>query len=283
MIPGLGFSTYSPAMRSYGLTQQGIADSIERLATGQRINRASDDPSGMQAVTQFDADIARLEGAIKGLERENQWLAAREGGFSALSDMMIELQGAVVSAANTGGRTGAELEALQQEVDGILEGMEDVLLTGTFNGQQLFSESLRSFGSVEGSSDDEEDDLRWTLANMKSGGALSLTGGDLEKTQDLVDGAVGMVARQRATIGSKLNSNQTEISAKAAELEALTGVRSKIEDTDFAAETANLVRNQILQQAQLASMQIGNQNANAVLALIDAAAPSQQGPNRVGF
>ncbi|MEQ8768917.1 MAG: flagellin [Phycisphaerales bacterium] len=278
MIPGLGFGGYSPALRAYGLTQQGIADSIERLSTGQRINRGKDDPSGLQAVSQFDADIAKLEGTIKGLERENHWLAAREGGFAALSDLVIELQGAVVSAANTGGRSDAELEALQLDVDGILAGMEDVLLTGTFNGQRLFSETLQSFGSVDGISDDSDaDDLRWTLANMKSGGALSLTSGNLEQTQELVDGAVGMVAGQRATIGAKMNANASEIAAKAAELEALTGVRSGIEDTDFAAETANLVRNQILQQAQLASMQIGNQNAGAVLALIDSATPGNSG------
>ncbi len=276
MIPGLGFGGTTSALRSYGLTQQGIADSIERLATGQRINRASDDPSGMQAVTRFDADIARLEGAIKSLERENHWLAAREGGFAALGEMMIELQSAVVAGANTGARSEEELAALQLQVDGILAGMEDVLLTGSFNGQSLFGETLRSFGSVGGGGDDD-DAPRWTLANMKSGGALSLTGGNLEKTQELVDGAVNAVASQRAAIGAKMNANLSEMDAKAAELEALTGVRSGIEDTDFAAETANLVRNQILQQAQLASMQIGNQNANAVLALIDSATPANTG------
>ncbi|GJM19906.1 MAG: hypothetical protein DHS20C14_21190 [Phycisphaeraceae bacterium] len=66
-----------------------------------------------------------------------------------------------------------------------------------------------------------------------------------------------------------MNQNDTFIRAKSAELEAITGAASSIRDTDFAAETAELVRLQVLEQAQLATMTIGRQNAGAVLALID--------------
>ncbi len=279
MIPGLGFGTYSPALRSYGLTQGGIADSIERLATGQRLNRASDDPSGMQAVTRFDADAAVLEGEIERLRRENHWLAALEGGYTALADLVQGLHGPIVTAANTGASSDVEREALQGEIDGILTGLEHVLNTQKFNGQSLFKFTLAGLGSVDaadaGTDGDPDAAARFSLLDLRSGGALAVDENPerLGKAQELVESLVRGLGAKRAGIGSEMRANDRTISAKSLELEAITGMRSEIEDTDFAAETANLVRNQILQQAQLASMQIGNQNAGAVLALIDSATP----------
>ena len=81
--------------------QAGVGDSLEKLATGKRINRASDDPSGLVAAETLKVDRTKLDRTIRGFERESSFLGAKDGALSALGDLVLELEGIVVSAANT--------------------------------------------------------------------------------------------------------------------------------------------------------------------------------------
>jgi flagellin len=90
-----------------------------------------------------------------------------------------------------------------------------------------------------------------------------------EKAQELARGVSGGLAIERGTIGARLTTIESELKVQGEQLIQLTGAQSLIEDTDYAAEISNLVRAQVLGQAQIATMAIGRQTAGSVVALLE--------------
>jgi len=269
------------AMHAFARHQQSINQATIRLATGLRINRAADDPSGLIASENLGAEIAAIQKRIVALERDEFRLSAREGVLSVVSDLAVELQGLVTQGANSAGLDDTEKEALQEELDGVIEAIEFVHQTSTFEGQRIFEQwTIESLGSVyapppEGEEGEEPASpvppTRYTLADLKSGGALSITDGDLELAQELVDSVHGGVSTTRAGIGAlQKDFYASQIDSLHRELEALTAARSSIRDADFAVEVSNLVRAQVLQQASLQAILIARDNGSRALGLLGA-------------
>ncbi|QKK07313.1 MAG: flagellin [Planctomycetota bacterium] len=256
--------------------QSVIAQAAERLATGKRINRAADDPSGLIASERFSAEIVRFEKKIDGLEQQRAMLGAKEGALSVVTDLLHELNGLVVSAANTGGLSTEELEAMQTDADEIIGALDMISNTATFKGVRLFSglfsNSLgRTSVEDEGDPDDTTDDttLQAVLGSIRSGGALNLIDGDLEAAQKSVEGALGSISLQRGAIGSKIkNEIEPEINLLLEEIETHTDARSDLVDADIAAEMSNLIRGQLLQQASINALLAARQAPNAALQLL---------------
>ena len=117
---------------------------MERIATGKRINRASDDPAGSMAVDQFNADLASLNKQLESNRMGQKYAAARDGGNAAVSDLLIELRGHIVSAANTGAMSDTERNAIQDRVNSIVDAIDFVSNTYTFNGQKVFNGAMAS-------------------------------------------------------------------------------------------------------------------------------------------
>ena len=261
--------------RSLWNAQSIINQAAERLMTGKRINRASDDPSGLIAVNEFEAQATVLKKEIEALDQRAATFGAKEGYYSVISDLLIELDGVVVEAANTGGLTGDEREALQTRANDILDALDMVYSTARFRGQTLFEGvfTARS-GRVlvdDPPGDDIDDDpgsTRYYLASLRSGGALNLIDGDLEAAQDSVQAAIKGVAGSRSGIGNQLRQDESMRNVKLVELENIMQAKSQIEDADFAKETAELVRGQILQQASIYAILFAQQMPNAALQLL---------------
>lgn len=244
--------------RALRVAQRQAGVSLERLSTGKRINRGADDPSGLVAAEHLKADRAGLESKLKGLERTSVFLGAKDGSLSVLGDLLLDLKGVVVSAANTGGLSEAERDALQAEADGIRTAIDHVSTTSIFNDQAL---------------------LRGYHASGLGLGAetLNLLGGDLEAAQEAVDAALGRVNGERGRIGRRLKGLDAERNALMVEFENVSGAISLIEDTDVAAEVSNLVRNQILEEAAIYAIEIGRQNAESALKLLEGAVEMAKG------
>lgn len=233
------------SLRTLSFHQKSVATSLERLATGKQINRASDDPSGLQAAENLKYRQSVIEKKIQAFEFEEARLGATEGGLSVLQDLVLKLDGLVVEAANTGGLGEAEQEAIGIEIDSIIDGINHITTNTFFNGEQILIGHRPGLG-----------DLKKTLAESPEG------------AQKMVESAVDGLSRSRAAIGARLNSIDHERNALFAEQEGNAGALSAIEDTDYAKETANLVRSQILEQATIKAIQIDREQADRVLDLI---------------
>lgn len=262
------------AGRSLQRSQHELTQSMERLATGKRINRASDDPAGLIAVNEFAQDQARLNKKVERLEIEDKRLGAIEGAQSVVGDLLLELSSVVVSSANTAGTSKGEREAMQIEAESVLKTIDYLADTTVFNGDHVLDgQRAGSMGLVtrdEKQPDGTSKQVTYSLADIASG-KLNLVDGDHELAQQVVDQAVAEIAANRGGIGIRSNEIQSEIRVAMTEFENVTAARSLIEDTDYAAETARMVRAQVLQQAGIYTAQLADHmNSDAALMLLSA-------------
>jgi flagellin len=256
---------------------------MERIATGKRINRASDDPAGSMAVDEFNADLASLNKKLDANRFDQKYAAARDGGSAAITDLLIELRGHVVTAANAGAMGDKERQAIQDQVNSIVDAIDFVSNTYTFNGQKVFGGAMASTLGATIEMVDQQDpndptkkvmvSKSTSLVSLKSGGALNMIDGDLEKAQKAIDGAIGQNSSERASIGAKAKDLESEERLLQLQIEGVSGAKGQIEDTDYASEVSNLVKNQVLQQAAAFMMQTAMQQMKQITNLIGMVAP----------
>lgn len=226
--------------------------SLVRLSSGKQINRASDDPAGSVAVSSFKAREAEINARMRALQQQDLNYSAQEGAYAALSDPLNDLLGLVVSAGSRSTLSRDEREGLQIQANAIIATVDFLGQTSQFKGVSILSGVNRStLGriTIPGTAPDGSDRKQYSLANLAAGGTLDLLNGDLETAQKVVEAALTQTSSTRASIGAGQRGFDSEIASLQAELENLTDARSRIEDTDYASETANLVRTQVLRDA----------------------------------
>jgi flagellin-like hook-associated protein FlgL len=260
-----------------------VERSMERLATGKRINRASDDPAGSVAVTEFNGQLESLNAKRKGVQQQRYYTAAREGGNAAINDLVIELKGLVVQAGNTGALSDTERRTIQDQIDSKIEAIDFMSNTFTYKGERVFSSALStSLGVVlrEIDAPDPNDPTKTikqketlNLRSLKSGGALNTLTGDLTLAEQAVDAAVHQNSTEQAFLGVQQRDYDAKERAIQMEIENITGAKSQIEDTDYASEVANLVKRQVLQQASMFMIQTDMEQVKQITSLIAAVAP----------
>ena len=241
--------------------QEQLQTSLERLATGKRVNRAADDPSAIVPIEKHNAEIYSLNKESDALSQQTGFLGAKEGGLSVLSDLVIELESLAVQAANSAGNSEEELAAYQLQADSILAGIDNIARNTTFKGESV----LREY-----TSEGLDDDLRSFASLLKD---------DPEKAQEVAKNAREKVSTTRGAIGAQLKDIDSRQNVIATSLENLNASLSSIQDTDYAQETAKLVRAQILESATIAAIDISRQSANQVLEMIKQSTEFVSGKN----
>lgn len=295
-------------LRMLAQHQAAQSRAMERLATGQRINRGADDPSGLIAATHLGAQAAGIQKNIQRMELESYSLGAKDGALSVIEDMLMELESSVVGAANEAGISDGERESLGIEADSVIDGIAFILSTSKFNGQAVFKDnSVGGLGGIwytpraadaaeapEGKEDDGDgarpglagdgasveitgtpasapSKPKWlTLDALRNGGVANLIDGDLSVAQDLITTIRRGVTENRAGIGAQLkNFYDPQIRSLQRELEGTLDSKSKIQDADFAVEVSELVRSQVLGQAAMFVIQKSREiAAQGVLSLL---------------
>jgi len=127
------------AQRVLGQNNKNLNTALERLSTGLRINRGKDDPAGLIASEALKAEITSLNSAIDNSERADQVVNIAEGGLQEISGLLEELQGLLVSSANTAGLSQAEKEANQDQIDSILGTVDRLASSTNFQGIKLLN------------------------------------------------------------------------------------------------------------------------------------------------
>lgn len=127
------------AQRVLGQNNKQLNTALERLSTGLRINRGKDDPAGLIASENLKAEITSLNSAVSNAERADQVVNIAEGGLQEVSGLLEELQGLLVSSANTAGLSQAEKEANQDQIDSILGTIDRLASSTNFQGIKLLN------------------------------------------------------------------------------------------------------------------------------------------------
>jgi flagellin len=134
----LAINTYQHLMS----TQKQLAVSLERLSSGYKINRASDDPSGMVQSTYLDADIAATDQAIENLTRSSNMLSTADGTLQEIGNLLLGIRDQALLAANSGTLTSEELDTAQDEVDSAVDTINRLAEATSFGQSKLLNGNL---------------------------------------------------------------------------------------------------------------------------------------------
>ena len=270
------------AQRNLATSGSQLATTLQRLSSGLRVNSAKDDAAGL-AVSQ--AFTAQIRGNTQAVRNANDGISLGQTAESALGQIGSNVQRIreiAVQAAN-GTISNSNRSQLQKEVDQLTQEISRTVATTNFNGTNLLSgaNSLTFQVGADGATNNQVSLTTTNLAVSGSGGlytfnaTLTNTGTVDVTTQAAASAALAnldtditQVTTQRATFGSVQNRFEAVISNLQNYVENLQSARSRILDTDFAAETANLTRGQILQQAGVAILSQANSLPQTALSLL---------------
>lgn len=127
------------AQRVLGAQNRGLVGSLERLSTGLRINRGADDPAGLIASENLRAEKASISAAIGNAQRAEQVINVAEGGLQEINNLLVELQSLVGQSANEAGVSPEEKEANQLQIDSILQTIDRIANSTSFQGTKLLN------------------------------------------------------------------------------------------------------------------------------------------------
>ena len=256
------------AQKNLNRSSSAMATTMQRLSSGLRINSARDDAAGLAISERQTAQIRGMSQAIRNAGDGSSLLETAESGLVQITELAQRIRELAVQGANgTYGssdltKMGSEVTALKAEMDRIAE-------TTDFNGLKIIDADAGTISFQVGADSGQTVDVTTVDAGSLGAGLTTITTQASANTLiGAVDTALNTIATQRATYGAGMN----RLSATAANLEnvreATSGARSRIRDADFASETANLARTQVLQQAGIAMLGQANASSQSVLALL---------------
>ncbi len=248
-----------------------LSTSFERLSSGFRINSASDDAAGLQISNRLTSQIQGLDQASRNANDGISVAQTAEGALQETTNALQRIRSLAVQAQN-GINNTADRVALNEEVTALKEEMSRIGSDTEFGGLTILSGSF-SAKFLVGANEDQTIDV--SIANTGGFGAAGLSvggtvlsAGAASQLMAQVDAAISTIGSTRAELGATQNRFQATIRNLGSISENVSAARAQIRDTDFAAETANLTRNQIIQQASLSVLSQANQRPQAALSLL---------------
>jgi flagellin len=275
------------AQRNLGLSSEGLSKSMERLASGLRINRAADDAAGMGLSLRMTGQIRSLGQASRNTMDGISLIQVAEGAYNEIGNILVRLRELAIQAAN-GTLSTADRQTLQvaadrliQEVSGIANSTQFngvVLLAGTSTGglsnTVVFQVGIGTVGYTVSATDQ----IAVTLYSLKAS-AFTSSGSDISTLAitsasnalvalNTLDTVITNLTSSRASLGAAQNGLESRSRNLTISIENLSAARSRILDVDVAQETSEMVRNQILVQAGTSVLAQANQLPSLALTLL---------------
>lgn len=274
--------------RNLSKTQDAQAQVFNRLSTGLRINSAKDDAGGLFLAEAQTKDIKGLAVATRNAGDGISLAQTAEGALDQINTNLQRINELALQSAN-GTYSTAARNGLQKEVDALTQEIKRVADTTEFNGKKLLNTAAKSVKLQVGFRNSAGSQLdagikSGGLTKISTGNALSgiITKGTLTTTKavnvstqtaaqcsiELTRKAIDSISEMRATFGAVMNRFESVISGNQTYSQNLTAARSRIQDADFAAETANLAKQQVLQQAGVSALGQANSAPQVALGLL---------------
>jgi flagellin len=253
------------AQRNLSMSQGALATSLERLSSGLRINSAKDDAAGLAISERFTTQVRGLNQAIRNANDGISLAQTAEGALQEVTNNLQRIRELAVQSANATNSADDRL-ALDAEVQTLIEEIDRVAGSATFNGVQLLNADATLTFQVGANVGDTVDVSTANVSGVIAGDVTTV--GNSETLITAVDTALGTVNGTRADFGAAQNRFESVIANLQNSVENQSAARSRIRDADFAAETAELTRAQILQQAGISVLSQANAQPQSVLALL---------------
>jgi len=265
------------AQRNLSTSSSSLNTSIQRLSSGMRVNSAKDDAAGLSIATKMDSQIRGMNQAIRNANDGISMAQTADGGLSTAIDALQRMRELAVQGGNQtipDGATEKDRINLNKEFSQLHDELERIAKDTKFNGQAILSTSSAAASIQVGADADSTTidvpatDLETVASTMKTA-AANLDDRDASKDAiTAIDAALASINEMRADLGAVQNRLGFAVSNLQSASENQSAAKSRIMDTDFAAETAKLTRGQILQQAGTAMLAQANSAPNGVMALL---------------
>ena len=271
--------------------ERSMNTAMERLSTGQRINAAKDDAAGLAISSRMTSQIRGLDMAVRNANDAISMISTADGAMTEVSNMLQRMRELAVQSAN-GTTTSADRSYLNSEYQNLITEIERIAQNTQWNGRSILQGDAGkasdsnvtfqvganagqtigvNFGDISQSGGTSFQTFEISAAGAGSfitatttASALTTASAALTK----IDSAISAVSTQRSTFGAAVNQLTYAIDNLASVKVNSEAARSRISDTDYAVETSELARTQIIQQAGTAMLAQANQLPQSVLALI---------------
>jgi flagellin len=268
------------AQRNLSASTGSLATSMQRLSSGLRVNSAKDDAAGLAIAERMQAQVKGMKVAVRNANDGISLAQTAEGALGKIGDNLQRMRELAVQAANdTNGTT--DRAALDKEYKALAAENGRVITSTEFNGQKLltgaggtagvFSFQIGANSDADNRIDVTTTDIATAMTTATADGTVATLGTDAAAARtamDAVDVAIDEITTARAGFGAVQNRFDTVIANLQVAAENQAASRGRIMDADFAVETANLSRGQILQQAGTAMIAQANQLPQGVLSLL---------------
>jgi flagellin len=258
-------------------TSADLTNSLNKLSTGRRINRAADDASGMVISDSLNSQARGLGQSIRNANDSISLLQVADGALQESSSLLQQIREKAIQAASDV-QTTESRQAIQNDIDKMLESLRGISDTTSFNGQKLLSGNFTDKQTQVGAESGQA--ISMSISSTSPGQLGNLDGKTLndinvltfdgaQEAIDLVDAALTDLNTIRSDIGSSQNQFTSTVNNMMATQVNVQAAESQIGDLDFAEETMNLARMKVLQQAQVfAQTQAGKVNESQIKSLL---------------
>ncbi|MBC3766779.1 flagellin [Neptunicella marina] len=261
------------ARRQLFNSSNALSTSFERLSSGFRINGAKDDAAGLQISDRMTSQIMGLDQAVRNANDGISLAQTAEGAMSEITTALQRIRTLAIQSQN-GINSSSDRLALQKEVSALKQEISRIATTTQFGGVNIL-DGVYSAAFLVGANAGQKISVNisrpggYGASGLFNGVNLSVATPDAaSRAMAAVSQAISTIGGTRADLGAIQNRFQSTIRNLSNISENMSAARSRIRDTDFAAETAELTRNQIIQQASTTVLSQANQRPQAALSLL---------------
>jgi flagellin len=257
------------SQRQLSRSTNDLSENYQRLSSGKRINSAKDDAAGLQISSRLSAQINGLNQASRNANDAISLSQTAEGALDEYTNSLQRMRTLAVQSSN-GSNTSADRTALDAEYQELATELTRISADTEFGGVSLLNGSYDAdfqIGANAGQTINITISADLTASGISVGGSIT----NFSAAQDMitaVDAALATVNSVRADLGAKQNRFSSIIRSNDNTAENVSASRSRIEDTDFASETASLARSSVLQQASSSMLAQANQQPQIALSLL---------------
>ncbi|MDX8126175.1 flagellin [Methylomonas sp. BW4-1] len=261
-------------------TNDSLQMSMERLSSGLRVNSAKDDAAGLAIADRMTSQIRGMTVAMRNANDGISMAQTAEAGMGTITETLQRMRDLAIQAANRAAVSGEDRQKLHTEFKQLGAEVKRIIQNTEFNGKKILNGSLKNANFQIGANTAADNQISVTVSDLLAVTSLSAlfgnkhsigsaaTSGNVRSAINAIDTAIRRIDTFRSNLGAIQNRFSTTISNLQSSIENQSSARSRIMDADFAAETANLSRSQILQQAGTAMLAQANQVTQGVLQLL---------------
>ena len=246
-------------------TQNALTSSLEKISSGLRVNRASDDSAGMSVASRMESDNTSLKQAMRNANDGVSMIQTAEGGLNEIYNILVRMRELAVQGSNQT-YNSSDRAAISNEFKTLALEIKRIASVANFNRQNVLNAATTNFALQIGIQNNSDNKILVNLASVAATwGSLKLNSSNLASTGittlsrsvtaiTVIDTALKSVNTARSTLGSYQNRLENALNEATNYSENLSASSSQILDVDYATESANMTRYQIMQQAGVAAL-----------------------------